>query len=286
MQEQNDFKWMYPKNNTASVQRSSGKYGILCRETRTNKKTYFIPHRHNFLEFECLLEGGGTHHINGTAYSIREGDFYALSRNDLHSYVGTKPFSFFNICLDLKKMPPHILALLQSVKFPLVGHFTIEQIKQIKGWANQLCALQEAEGPFSREQIYAYLSLLLLEFIIHGEPVAGGKEKSGYSYFEQAVSYIENHFAEKISLLTAAADIHISPNYLTRVLREHLGVGFVECLTKFRVGKAEEMILHTSLSLTDIALACGFGSHSSFSRAFQKYSGCSALAFRRKYKNV
>lgn len=284
MPETNDFKWIYPHSNTASISYSSGKYGVLCRETRTSKKTYFIPHRHNFLEFECLLEGGGIHHINGYAHKIQVGDFYALSRNDLHSYVGTVPFCFFNICLDIRKMPPHILALLQSAKFPLIGHFLPEQIERIKGWAAELRSLQAEAAPYARERIYAFLSLLLLEFIATGSAVEGGKAKNGYSYFEQAISYIENHFAEDISLKKAAESIHISPNYLTKVLKEQIGVGFTECLIKFRVGKAEEMILRTDLSLTEISLACGFGSHSSFSRAFQKYSGYSALEFRRHHK--
>ncbi|MDT4887607.1 HTH-type transcriptional activator RhaR [compost metagenome] len=52
-------------------------------------------------------------------------------------------------------------------------------------------------------------------------------------------------------------------------------------LLQMRVEKAKELMLRTSLNLSQIALDCGFADQSHFSRVFQKMTGLPPSRWRR-----
>ena len=61
--------------------------------------------------------------------------------------------------------------------------------------------------------------------------------------------------------------------------REHMSV--MEYLTKRRIERSVDMMLHTSMSMSDIASRCGFVSVSYFSTVFKKTMGVSPREFKK-----
>lgn len=59
---------------------------------------------------------------------------------------------------------------------------------------------------------------------------------------------------------TLAARCGIGPRHLTRLFRQHLGASAIEVAQTRRVQRAMQMIAHSPLSMTEIALQSGFGS--------------------------
>lgn len=93
------------------------------------------------------------------------------------------------------------------------------------------------------------------------------------SYVEQALRYIEEHYAEDISLDAVAEQIGISPFYLSRLFRAERGESFVEYLTAVRMKTAVRLAKETRLSIREIATRTGYGSPTYFCRVFKKYTG-------------
>lgn len=97
-----------------------------------------------------------------------------------------------------------------------------------------------------------------------------------------AQQYIEQHYKEAITLSVLASHIHISPTYLSRILKLELGMGLPDLLNALRVEKAKKMLLNSSLRINDIAEALGYNSTQYFTRTFKKLTGFTPVDYRNK----
>ena len=101
-------------------------------------------------------------------------------------------------------------------------------------------------------------------------------------YFTKKLDYwIESRYRAKLALSDLAAEMHVTPNYLSSVYRSMRGVRFSEALLTFRMRKARELLRDRSMSLSDVAEAVGFGSETYFRRQFRRFYGVTPSEFRR-----
>lgn len=81
-------------------------------------------------------------------------------------------------------------------------------------------------------------------------------------------SYISRHYTEKITLEDVAAVCGYNAHYVSRVFASSIGINFKKVVNGYRLAHAMELIQETDLSMTEIALASGFGSVRSFNRVY------------------
>jgi len=84
-----------------------------------------------------------------------------------------------------------------------------------------------------------------------------------------------------VSLAALARECGLSLSYFTRAFRQSTGVPPHRWLLRHRVKKANDLLQNSTMSLTDIAMACGFADQSHFTRVFTAASGRSPGATRR-----
>ncbi|MGI6012148.1 MAG: helix-turn-helix domain-containing protein [Ruminococcus sp.] len=114
------------------------------------------------------------------------------------------------------------------------------------------------------------------QLFLNLEEMCREEEKKRASYSDavnEAISYIENHFGENISLTDVAERIHLNAEYFSRRFKKETGSKFSEFLQKIRMEEAHRLLLTTELSVTEIASRTGFNNDSYFSAAFKKYFG-------------
>lgn len=95
-----------------------------------------------------------------------------------------------------------------------------------------------------------------------------------------AARFISNHYAEHITTKDIAAITGFTTNYLSTKFREKTGIGLHEYLVFTRLHHAERLLLSTHLSITEIALECGFTDSNYFKDAFKKMYGLSPRKYR------
>ena len=83
-----------------------------------------------------------------------------------------------------------------------------------------------------------------------------------------------------------AALLHVSPKYLTSLLRTHTGQNTQHYIHDKLIEKAKERISTTDLSMSEIAYELGFEHLQSFSRLFKAKTQLSPLQFRNSFKNL
>ncbi|WP_046176119.1 response regulator transcription factor [Domibacillus indicus] len=99
----------------------------------------------------------------------------------------------------------------------------------------------------------------------------------------RAKEYINQHFEDaSLSLESTAESLQVSPVYLSRIIKQELGVSFVQLVTGKRMNKAVHLLETTDLTILSIAEAVGYESQHYFSTAFKKATGVSPNQYRKQ----
>ncbi len=102
--------------------------------------------------------------------------------------------------------------------------------------------------------------------------------------FEQLVDdYFKNEGQGLLTVQYLAAQMNLSPNYLSDLLRVHTGQNTQQHIHEKLIGKAKEKLSTTSLSVSEIAYALGFEHAQSFSTLFKRKTNLSPLEFRQAF---
>ena len=102
--------------------------------------------------------------------------------------------------------------------------------------------------------------------------------------YESARNFIDGHYLEDISIDTISKSIAVSPFHMSRVFKEKSGCSPMQYATRLRLGKAQTLLVHKDMTVTDIAYNVGYNSSSAFNYSFQKQFGITPLTFRDLYR--
>lgn len=96
----------------------------------------------------------------------------------------------------------------------------------------------------------------------------------------RAIDHITRSIAQPLKLEDVAAVAGFSPYHFHRIFKARLGETLNAFIRRVRLERAIHMIWHNrDISLTEVALACGFSSSSDFSRNFRNFYGLPPSAF-------
>lgn len=145
--------------------------------------------------------------------------------------------------------------------------------------------IREAEGQdvaydfYIRSGIFGILgSLYRMGVLTNAEAMYSSKE---VQKIRSALSYINEHYSENITLEEISRHENLDASYFCRVFKAATGATFTEYLNFVRVCKAETMLARSSLGILEISEAVGFSSVSYFGRIFKRYRGVSPRTYRR-----
>jgi AraC family L-rhamnose operon regulatory protein RhaS len=83
---------------------------------------------------------------------------------------------------------------------------------------------------------------------------------------QKARAFIEGHFAEDITLARLAEIAGMTPNHFVSAFGRTFGTTPIRYLWKHRAAHAAHLLVHTGLTASEIAYACGYKSPYHFSR--------------------
>lgn len=90
---------------------------------------------------------------------------------------------------------------------------------------------------------------------------------------EHVFEYVNENYAEKISIVLLASLVQLTPNSFCRFFKKMTNQPFVQFLNEFRTRKAMEFFDQTKLSVSEVMYKCGFNDPSYFTRQFKKHQG-------------
>jgi AraC family transcriptional regulator len=198
---------------------------------------------------------------------------------------GTMPVAFTAAYLDPAMCPQ--LDAREHQLYPML-HFEHPLLVQMMLQLNRILSQPEM---YSR--IYAdSLTVIILSEIFSLQAVYPLQEKladrkppirGGLASWQQRAvcDYIEDNLHQDISLAELAAVAQLSRFHFCRVFKESIGEPPHRYQMSRRIRRAEELLADPSLSISDVAIAVGYGSLSRFSALFRQITGHSPRDYRR-----
>ena len=113
----------------------------------------------------------------------------------------------------------------------------------------------------------------------HGPRGTQGRRK----LVERAKLVLSSDLSRRWTLADIAAEVGVSPVYLTQVFQQVEGVPLYQYQLRLRLARALDL-LSESEDLTSLGLQLGFSSHSHFSAAFKQAYGCTPTEFQRSIR--
>ena len=100
------------------------------------------------------------------------------------------------------------------------------------------------------------------------------------------LSYINDNYKSQAIVSELSNKLFFSRNYISALFKKDTGTTISRYITEVRLCKAKQLLLGTSLSISEIALDTGYCDISHFSRVFKEEYGDSPLEYRKKYTKI
>jgi AraC-like DNA-binding protein len=268
---------------------------------RVHSDSMSSNHYHTNYEIYYLTAGERYYFIEGSLYKIKEGDLVFIGANELHKTTKGDSERFSRILISfnqnfLKSMMDcisdinpffcfeekiHVLSLTppQQIVVDQLLHNMLEEYKKRKpGYATNL-----------RLDLLKLLidTTRYTESMLRTENSKFGFEDMGTIQYKilQAVQYINCNYSQNISLTELSKQYHVSYYYFCRVFHQVTGFTLKEYMNSVRIRKAQELLIHSNSSISEISQLVGYEDITSFGRTFKQITHSSPLQYRKNNKN-
>lgn len=244
-------------------------------------------HWHDEAEWIYVAEGAVDVMVDGAAHRVGAGQMFAVDSRVLHQVIAVEDCRQFACTFDKRLLA---FALADFVSWQYLNPY-IEGKTTVAGPVTCAdSALGDAFAQMARDcaekpacfQLDVKLNLLrIFELVVQGgylvERRAGAHELEPV---EVVLSYIEGHYAEKVTSAQLAALVGYNPQYFSRYFKRNTGLAPTEYVNRFRIERACEQLLDPERSILDISVACGFQSASYFIKKFKELKGMPPKRYR------
>lgn len=99
-----------------------------------------------------------------------------------------------------------------------------------------------------------------------------------------ALTYMDTHYNQKLTLTVVANAVYISKWHLSRLLNTHMQQNFSTILNCIRIEHAKELLMDPALNISEVAERTGYLDSAHFSRVFRSITGMSPKEYRNSKK--
>ncbi|GAB1541897.1 hypothetical protein NUACC21_45700 [Scytonema sp. NUACC21] len=96
----------------------------------------------------------------------------------------------------------------------------------------------------------------------------------------QTLEYIHAHLNQNIKLADLAGSVGMSQYYFVRLFKQSMGIAPYQYVIQQRVERAMQLLKQGKVTITDIALQCGFANQSHFTKHFRKITGVTPRSYQ------
>ncbi|MFC5447781.1 response regulator transcription factor [Paenibacillus aestuarii] len=97
---------------------------------------------------------------------------------------------------------------------------------------------------------------------------------------QAAMRYIDEHYAEDITVARMAEVLHLSSNYLSNLFKQETGMRIIEYINRCRIRRAKLLLQDSAMKVYEVAEKTGFQEVSYFCKVFKELEGRTVTDFR------
>lgn len=274
----------YIFNNQSYVDLGLYQYGWeACRPGHS-----FGPAKRNHYLFHYVLSGHGrlmADDKSGTTrtYELREGQGFLIFPGQTNTYIADndEPWKYMWVEFDGLRVKEALEMVGISENDPIYHKRSSSLAEQMKEEMQYLLDHPEA----SNFQLIGHLYLFFDCFIrSQAGTQSVGQSKLKEFYIREAISYIENHYQEEISVESMADSLGLHRSYFGKIFKKAVGKSPQQFLMNYRMVKAADQLTLTKKPVHEIGASVGYQNQMHFSRAFKTVYGCSPSQWRKDHQ--
>lgn len=242
-------------------------------------------HFHQNLEIVYVLEGSVEVQIEPETYNLKKGDFLLINANKRHSWRATEEkilLASFQINFTMLAEYMGTNQLLFWCNTTADKNESYEQLKRVLDQMLNRFYDKEKEGAIYLNSIYyEAIYLLVAYFMIKADDV---RMKENFtpdnSRIFEIQNYVQANYQKQLSLNDLAQKLYLSNAYLSKYIKKHFGLSFLEYVNNIRLFHAVDELLYSEKKITRIALDNGFPTTAAFNKAFKEIYNMTPSAYR------
>ena len=261
----------------------TGKKNFIKYDDMSRNYSMPVPHYHNYYEIYFLVNGKCRFSIEDRFYNINKNNMLIIPPGLVHKaedYPEMTNRIILNFSVDcINDTFKKKLSSFRTDNFyiPPDASYVLNTLKNIE---REFHGIDE----ISNHMALCHLSLLL-EYLIRNETLDTFSKKQPHKNvslqpMEQFIRYILDNFDKDITLNDLSREFGYSPNHISYLFKENIGVGFRKYLSLQRLKNAEYLLSTTDKSIQSIAMECGFNDSNYFSTVFKKNYSVTPLEHR------
>ena len=234
-----------------------------------------IRHQHSEVEFNFVTKGTGAYTINGVRHELRPASVIWLLPNQLHELERDPALEFWSVLASEYLIGDDFISRIGNNLVRTVTSANALALEQVLTLVSQ-----DTDQPamFNAGVRYAFFRALEggTQDIHNDSPV--------HPAVSRALLMLESHTGPgSLEELSHACDV--TPTYLSRLLKEHTGHGFVELRNQSRLKRFVKIYRSNGEILASVSPA-GFGSYAQFYRVFRATMGMTPTAWAEDHCRV
>lgn len=265
--------------NNEAAGRQAFFYTINCQSH------YFPLHFHREEEIYFVRKGTAEVYVDGKYFQVGEGDIVAILPGQIHGYHREEDtvLAFVRIDVNIQDSPIDFIRIrfvTPCITSQNNNYYNIEELFEkilhedaqrdigylymIRSYADQLAAILLRTNPY--------------QILTEQEAERNYKNMQILGLIDE---YLSNHYHERIALDQIAAQCAMSKCYFSRYFHSLTGQCFIHYLRDYRSKKAQELLVNSNKSITEIAYESGFSNLRSLHRGFVQMFGVSPAEYRK-----
>lgn len=259
---------------------------------------YFINvpmHWHPEFELNLVKKGTAEFVFNDEKYIVQAGDVLILPPNILHAVypIGDNELAYDALVFNKSMLGTEsndrsatecILPLVNGTsKITILLPRDLPDHSLFEECAQKIFHCAKMNQPHYDLLLRSHLQHFFFLLEESGKLIQHEAKSTGYSsVIRPTLEYMNEHYAENITIEQLAEQLHLSKSYFMWCFKKAVGIGAIEYLTQLRLREARNLLISSAISISEIAYQCGYGNLSNFNRQFKKLVGCTPNEYRKK----
>lgn len=250
---------------------------INCGEERCTPGHSYGPAVRKGYLFHYIISGSGVFFAGGRRHALHAGQGFLIYPGQVTTYTADAEHPWHYVWLGFRGEEAAALIAATGIT-EAAPYFTtrsgaavtacIRQIyRDIAGLSNSAAGALAAAGG-------------VLRFIALISPADARPVSAAVTYYEKAMWYIRAHLENGVTVEQVADFVGLSRSQLFRACKEAAGQSPNAVIAHARASMARGMLSNSALTLTQIALSCGYASAAHFCTAFRRDCGLTPTEYR------
>lgn len=255
---------------------------LYISRSKCENDWHSLPHSHHCAELFYIMSGKGFFRVESQQFPIHPGDLVVVNPSILHTEL-----SFVDNPLE------YIVMGIDGVQFQRSDsqerrffHLSDPEIRDDCRFYMETILRECANRYEDYLEVCAGLTevfLVLLRRLSHRR-LSVSRTRST-SECERVKQYMDEHFAETITLDTLATLSHMNKHYLVHTFNKEVGCSPISYLLARRIVESKHLLENSDDSVSQLSQRLGFSSPSYFSQRFKKAVGITPLEYRRAVRS-